>query len=147
MSSVMKGPILWEVEGKTYKIGRLQLGDFGHLQQWLKLAPIRELKQELKELGDVLTPEERQGLINTCKERQKEFADPMSPASMEVLRTVEGVRWLTGFLIRKCQEISERELSELFSIDRIAELQEKLSEAMVGDMDPTKAARMLDQTP
>ena len=101
-SGDMKIPIT--LSGKEYNASILLVRDLIDLQKWLFEVPVREEKEYQKQMGDILSVEERQIRLTSAIKRGRERGNGYlfgEPGCMEHLSTPEGTLYFLWVAIRR----------------------------------------------
>lgn len=136
-------PIELSLGEKTYRMGRLQISDFGVLEEYAKEKPLRQFKKTVAAMGDTLLPEERKVLFDEAIEARKKIkTGAIGGETIQVMASVEGLIFLVHHLICKEQPgTTVEEIERAMGFANMEEVKIKLDEALMGGMDPTERAK------
>lgn len=108
------------VDGKTWQLSPITLGDFAELESWMEMLPLTNIKPHL----DGLQADERKMLLEQayqdCKPGSISLSSPEAARAMQSLR---GVRLLLFFSLRKMHpDITVDQASSIARIDNLEEM-------------------------
>lgn len=127
VSRMTKTPTEIECKGETYLIAPLEVSDLGKLETWVSELPLRKAKRQIEVLGDSLTPEIKEKILNEAIEKSNNQIDISSEKAQAALESLAGVGYLLFLSLRKNHpEIKENEAIDLISMDTLKDVKDKL---------------------
>lgn len=135
MSTATAAPTEVQIEGRTYVVGRLQLRDYGYLEQWMRDCLVRAGRDAIKD--PELSTEQRDAVLKSAYDAAGRVRFN-SPEATGFLNSVEGGLRVCWLGLRRLNPVNGRpmtieEVNDLLSISQPDTLQKIITRALEAD--------------
>ena len=150
LTDAAKAVLMFDFEGREYRLSPLELDDLAELQRWVETLPYDRARRKLEALGDMVTPEMRDKVIADADETAK-AAGISSPYFVTSISSLEGTAYCLYLCLRAAHpDITRKDASKIITIKTLTEWQARIDKVsgLTVDEDEARPTDGVDsQTP